>query len=288
MSKKEKTEYNGGTSFFEQYSSGDHFLLVWRSEDPESYVSRRHHHRAVEIGFMIKGEADYISNEQVEHIATGDMAYLDSWDVHYFDVHEGNETITMLIGLEYLQDFYKIYGESQMAPCFDHALHDKEVNQRIYKILDKWEKEFDQENILINRGYVNLILGELAKGYPVRLRKRDKQEMSLVSSMLEYINENYHKNITLGEVAEHIGYAVSYCSKLFHNYIDQDFRNYVNGVRVEAACRMMYEKPGKQIAEVAFACGFNSLNTFYRAYRRVYKNSPKRIAKLDGKGNDVR
>ena len=277
MSKQNKAGYSGRTSFFEQYSSGERFLKIWRSRDPKSYVSRRHHHRAVEIGFMIKGEADYISNERIEHISAGDMAYLDSWDVHYFDIREGNETITILIGWEYLQDFYKIYGEAQLTPYFDHALHNKEVNQRIYKILDKWEKEFDPESVLTNHGYVNLVFGELAKGYPVRLRKRDKQEMSLVSGMLEYINENYRKNITLGEVAEHIGYAVSYCSKLFHNYIDQDFRNYVNGVRVEAAHRMMYEKPEKQIAEVAFECGFNSLNTFYRAYKRVYKHSPKGV-----------
>ena len=48
-----------------------------------------------------------------------------------------------------------------------------------------------------------------------------------------------------------------------------------------AACRAMLSRPGNTatIAEIAFACGFNSLSSFYRAFRRVYGARPRETAR---------
>lgn len=272
----QNTNQKGDNFFYEHRSSEERFLIFMHNVDQVSYISRRHYHRSIEIGFMLRGNAGYVVNEHVEHITTGEMAYIDSWDVHYFDISKGNETYTVLIGLDYLRDFYNAYGGAYSIPFFDQALRNKEANQKVLALLRDWEKKFDENDALTNRGYVNLILAELAKGYPVRQRERSRAEIGMVNSILEYVNENYRKDITLDDVAKALGYGKNYCSKLFHDYIDQDFRNYVNGVRIEAAKRMMMENPEKRITDVAFDCGFSSLNTFYRAYKRVYKRSPKR------------
>ncbi len=273
--KKRKRE--GKSYFYEQEASEERSLVLMRNTDPISYVSRRHYHRAVEIGFMVKGYAGYIVNEHIETIAADEIAYIDSWDVHYFDIRKNNETYTMVIGMDYLQDFYNEYGDAYNTPYFDQALRNKETNQRILKLLQEWEKQYAQDDFLVNKGYVNLILAELVKNYPLRLRKRNRWEISAVNSILEYVNRNYKESISLESVAMALGYGTSYCSKLFHDYIDQDFRNYVNGVRIEAARRMMVENPDKRITDIAYDCGFNSLNTFYRAYKRTFKKTPRKI-----------
>lgn len=278
----QKLNFKSENFFYEHRSSDEKFIVFMHSTDPVSYISRRHYHRSIELGFMVRGHAGYVVNEHIEYILTGEMSFIDSWDVHYFDISKGNETYTLLLGVDYLRDFYGLYGDAYNVPYFDQALRDQETNKRVLALLREWEKKFDENDVLVNRGYVNLILAELAKGYPVRLREQSKVEIGMVNSILEYVNQNYQKNISLDDVAKALGYGKNYCSKLFHNYIDQDFRNYVNGVRIEAAKRMMTENPGKRITDVAFDCGFSSLNTFYRAYKRVYKNSPKR--KISNKG----
>lgn len=251
-------------------------ILLMHNIDPVSLISRRHYHNMIEIGFMVEGSAGYIVNENNEQISSGEMCYIDSWDIHYFDIREGNETFTLLINLDYLRDFYSEYGDADNIPYFDQALRDKSVNAKVLNILRRWEQEYEPDNYLKNRGYLNLILAELAAGYPVRHRGRSKQDVGMVGEILEYIDQNYQKTITLESVARSIGYGKNYCSKIFHDYIDQDFRNYVNSVRVEAAKRMMQECPQKQMTDIAYDCGFGSLNTFYRAYKRVYKDLPKR------------
>ena len=272
----QQSEQSGRIYFFEKESIGQNSLTMMHNTDEVSYISRRHYHRSVEIGLMIRGSAGYIVNEHIETINSGDISYIDSWDVHYFDIKKGNETYTVIIGTEYLRDFYNTYGDSDYTPYFDQALRNREVNQRILKLLQEWEQKYDESDVLTNIGYINLIFAELVKGYPVHLRKHNRQEMSAVNAVLEYINSNYQKDISLQDVAKALGYGTNYCSKIFHEYIDQDFRNYVNGVRVEAARRMMLENPEKRVTDIAYDCGFGSLNTFYRAYKRIFKKSPRR------------
>jgi AraC-like DNA-binding protein len=47
-----------------------------------------------------------------------------------------------------------------------------------------------------------------------------------------------------------------------------------------AACHALLRRPndGATIADIAFACGFNSLPSFYRAFRRVYGVCPRAAA----------
>lgn len=251
-------------------------ILLMHNIDPVSFVSRRHYHNMIEIGFMVKGSAGYIVNENNEQISSGEMCYIDSFDIHYFDIKEGNETFTLMINLECLSDFYREYGDIDSVPYFGQALRNKSVNAKVLNILRRWEQEYEPESFLKNQGYLNLVLAELATGYPIKHRANNKRDMGIAGEILEYINQNYQKPITLESTARSIGYGKNYCSKIFHDYINQDFRNYVNSVRVEAAKRMMQECPRKQITDIAYDCGFGSLNTFYRAYKRVYKNLPKR------------
>jgi AraC-like DNA-binding protein len=47
-----------------------------------------------------------------------------------------------------------------------------------------------------------------------------------------------------------------------------------------AVCHMLLRRPDNAatIADIAFACGFNSLSSFYRAFRRAYGACPRQAA----------
>ena len=48
------------------------------------------------------------------------------------------------------------------------------------------------------------------------------------------------------------------------------------------ACHAMLSRPenAATIADIAFACGFNSLSSFYRAFRRVYGACPRETCRI--------
>lgn len=257
--------------FYEHVKDSGKHIVFMHNTDDVGFVSRRHFHSTVEIGFMINGCAGYIVNDNIEYIQSGEMSYIDSWNTHYFDIHKGNETFTLILGTDYLHSFYHYYGKTDMVPYFDQSLRNVNANKEILEILYQWEKVYDPNDLLTNFGFVDLLLAKLVANYPIRYRKKnDVHDYYCLDKIIEYVNNNYMNDFTLDNVAKDLGYGMHYCSRVFHRCIDQDFRNYVNGVRIEMASRIMRENPSKRKEDVAYECGFKSLKTFYRAYKRIY------------------
>lgn len=65
---------------------------------------------------------------------------------------------------------------------------------------------------------------------------------------------------------------------MFNKVVDESFRKYLNRVRVLRFREMWDSQTVKQrdtVLKLAFACGFESQSTFYRAYRELYGTTPK-------------
>jgi AraC-like DNA-binding protein len=57
---------------------------------------------------------------------------------------------------------------------------------------------------------------------------------------------------------------------------------YVQAKRLERARALLSQSPHRPVADVAFACGFDSLTTFYRAFRGASRMSPSNFRKSLG------
>ena len=258
----------------ESNCKGDIFTLL-RVYDKVRCISDRHYHEAVEIGIMLKGRNGFIVNGEVKYLSAGQISYISGWDIHNFDIYEGAESITLMIGKQYLRDFYSFYGVGTRIPYFDRVLDDLDANKKILDIVLMIENELPNLTPLKTKGYIDLLFGEMARHYTVLNKQDNEANIDVLGAMLEYINKNYKSDITFAGVAEYVGLTTNYCSMLFHNFIKQDFRNYVNDLRIEEGRKMMEKNPTMRILDVALDCGFRSLNSFYRAYKRVYGQIPR-------------
>src|SRR5262249_42520697 len=73
-------------------------------------------------------------------------------------------------------------------------------------------------------------------------------------------------NLSPAEVAAPLGISVRHLHVLFES-TQMSFSQTLNAIRLEQSRKLLVEAPGRAIASVAFACGFESLATFYRLFR---------------------
>jgi len=85
-----------------------------------------------------------------------------------------------------------------------------------------------------------------------------------------YLNEN----LSLSDVSSAIATNRTYLSDFLNNQMNVSFYDYVNNYRVQKACDILLEGNYKLLEEVAERCGFNSLSTFRRAFRKKMKTTP--------------
>jgi len=96
------------------------------------------------------------------------------------------------------------------------------------------------------------------------------------NDMLEFINNNIEKSISLNECAERFHISPSYISRMFKKYIDVNFITYINELRIKKALELLQETD-LSIKEIAQRVGYNNLNYFYRNFKTLTGITPKTL-----------
>ena len=71
-----------------------------------------------------------------------------------------------------------------------------------------------------------------------------------------------------------------YLDKEVYDYINENINNYINMIRVQNVIKRIKDTKGEKIADIVYSCGFSSLPTFYRSFKKIYGVSPKEEFKL--------
>lgn len=106
----------------------------------------------------------------------------------------------------------------------------------------------------------------------------------VMRTALEYITANFARSLSLGQVAEHVGYSPAYFSRIFKQEMGQTFKEYLNALRIEKSKALLLGGP-VSVAEVCHLVGFSDESYFCKTFRAVTGVSPdkfrKRINRID-------
>jgi AraC-like DNA-binding protein len=96
---------------------------------------------------------------------------------------------------------------------------------------------------------------------------------NIVLGVKEYIIKHLSKEMTLGEIAWHVGKGEEHLARVFKRETGRTVFDYVREVRINHA-RTLIPNPSLTMSEIATQCGFNSLSFFSRTFRQITGMSP--------------
>ncbi len=95
-----------------------------------------------------------------------------------------------------------------------------------------------------------------------------------IEKVMEYINKNYQKSISLQELAQLTNMAEAAFSRFFKNRSGLTFVETLTDIRLGHATRMLINST-QSISEIAYQCGFNNISNFNRIFKKKKGCSPK-------------
>lgn len=125
-----------------------------------------------------------------------------------------------------------------------------------------------------------LCLNEIASTGLVDPSKPDTTT-SLVERADAFIATNYRRPITSSDVAAYLTYNVDYLERTYRRSRKTTLTNAINARRIKEACAMLLVPEGKNIADIAFSCGFNDPGYFRRVFRQCTTMTPKMYRNLN-------
>lgn len=105
------------------------------------------------------------------------------------------------------------------------------------------------------------------------------KETSRHSKINDYILRNFHKQITLREVADEANMATTTFCNFFKEQYRMTFVEYVTQIRIGHFCKLISDKD-KSILEAAYICGFNSIANFNRQFKKIKGMSPSEFKRV--------
>lgn len=251
-----------GSGFYEKEADENSYLYFNKVNGINMVATVPHFHDSIELVLAIKGECVIHINGTKITLNVGDCAFIDCFDVHYYEYFPKSEYYVFLVSEKYLNNtngFDKKKLSMFLPKCKKYEKF-KELFDSVYNLWESSKETF-------RSGFVNIILGFLSEQYPLIERESNGDVKILVNTLL-YINENFSKDITLEFLSNKFGYSKNYFSTLFNKFTGMNLREYINQRRIIEFERIKNLKVDQPVYTLAQECGFKSLKTFYRAYNK--------------------
>jgi len=91
---------------------------------------------------------------------------------------------------------------------------------------------------------------------------------TIKESIEQYVENNYQKDISLADLANHLKLSETYVSKLFKNVMGKNFKEYVMYYKYKRAKEIMKEYPTYKLKDVAEMVGCNTTLTLSRLLKK--------------------
>lgn len=111
----------------------------------------------------------------------------------------------------------------------------------------------------------------------VRLTDNEISEfksMDTISKAKDYIDKNYFRDIPLSEIAEYVSMSPYYFSKIFKRETGENFSNFLNKRRIDAACEFLIKSDYKT-EQIYKMVGYNSKNYFFKLFKLYMGVTPQ-------------
>lgn len=106
----------------------------------------------------------------------------------------------------------------------------------------------------------------------------DSRHRNVIRKAMSYMRLNCERNLTLGEVADYVGYSHTHFSKVFKEEMGCGFRTYLNQTRVEKS-KVLLLAGNMPISEICSVCGFEDQSYFCKVFKRLTGVTPDRYRK---------
>lgn len=103
-------------------------------------------------------------------------------------------------------------------------------------------------------------------------------DSSRMNKIYTFVLENYHRDISVQEVADIIHFAKGSFCRYFKQRTGKTFMDFLIEVRIGNACKLLMEDE-MNINEIAYACGYNNISNFFHQFKALKGCSPSRYQK---------
>lgn len=243
-----------------------------------------HYHPEIEICYTLKSDGiRYVGNRIMEYTA-GDVVLLGSNLPHGFTTTDHSEQYVIQFSVDFLgKHFFSLSEFTAIRELLELSQRGLLLQGEEQKIARQYiEQLFEIERS--NTEQLLLLLQLLhflttCKSLQALCSEKyssaiSESKLSNVQIILDFIKNNFHKEININKACEAINLSESAFYKFVKRHTNKKFTTLVNEYRIEHAS-MLLASEDRPISEIAYSSGYNNFSYFNRVFKKAYGMSPR-------------
>ena len=232
-----------------------------------------HIHPHLELIYLTEGQNTVTADDATQLLRAGDLYLSFPNQIHYYDGAPA-KGILIIVAPELFPDLSDIFNSKlPKSPVIRKEQLPSDIFEQLKRICSCRNTPDTLYKIAAN-GYMQGLLAELIG----RMTLSDMQNSTdNVREILVYCLAHYKEALSLDMLAQALHLSKFHISHIFSDRLNISFTDFINGLRIESACRRLDK--GYDITDVAFDCGFNSIRSFNRNFKRNTGITPSEYIK---------
>ncbi len=260
------------------------FQYYYIDSSHPQYVMPLHWHGEFEIIRVIKGEFELYLDNHSFILKSGDAALVDCASMHRgIPTDAIYECIVFSLSMLYkksndiVRKFLRPLSHSSVSV---KSLPNKATLAVINELFDTAKNNDELLTLQIHSLLFELFYS-LYKGGLISKEKdkhKNQKQLSVLTELMDWIDSNLTENITLAQLSNLSGMNEKYLCRFFREYTGKTPIDYVNYLRIEAACQEL-DDTDMSVTDAAIECGFNSISYFTKTFKKYKNISPSQYRK---------
>lgn len=230
-----------------------------------------HFHHSVELVYVVSGSIRATLDGATYDVTAGTLLINASYTVHSYETPVSSRSIIVILPVGQLPSArQQLRGRAFAA----HLCPDDDAGTlgTLVRMLAE-----NPGSPLVRKGLAYTLLGLLIDRVGL-VDAPENTRTAFIRDVLEYLQQHHTEPLSAGQIAAHFGYSRSRFSHIFNAQLGYTLSDYLGALRCRHAAQLLRETD-MPVSDIAMQVGFESLRTFYRAFKKQYDMTPNTYAR---------
>lgn len=259
------------------------------------FVGVIHKHNFIEIVYVVSGEGTHVVGNHRSKVSKGDLFIINYDTPHAFFSDKNAQEPFVAYDLMFTTDFldssmingnnFEAIGSSflffSLFPEQQQIGPDLQLSGSNYSLFGELFNKIYLEYKMRDKGYTNIIRAYVIELVVRIFRKMDSQpnnkipprQLQIVNTALQYLRDNFNKQISMDELSAKVFLSKDYFGRLFRDVTGNPVSSLLQQIRIDEACKLLSTTDHK-ISQIAECCGFNDIKFFYNTFKKTTGLTP--------------
>lgn len=276
-------------NYYTESSNRFIYSIFYSPQKRKSGGFRNHHHTETEFNFILNGAGEYNLGGKNYNIRHGDLFIIRSNEQHCIPTITSDTllSLNMYISPYFLWDicsdyipYSKIHALINADIPIQNRQLDNELSECFMRIVELYDDGTPQNRFRLRSCVLQAVM-LIADRIDVENENNlpPVERLSDIQKAVEFIKNNYGSAIELEDIAKSAAMSSSYLSATFKKITGMSPYNYLITTRIEKAAELI-KKTDKTVMSIALECGFTSLTSFNKAFKKLVGITPVELRQM--------